>query len=271
MEKIPIDWISTFLYCKRKLFLEEVEKLKEERKEYLVRMKIKDDVYEKINSVDREIVESIKNLMKLDEVEMLFRKKYYSLVQEIIKEHKFELEKLGLKGTDIFHSLWKDLLEEVEMRAKNVYSFFIRERIFSAKLWSQLFPKYLSWVEIENESIIGKVDRIELFENKCVPILFKNSMAPKEGVWPSDRAKVEVFMVLVEKELGKKIEGGYVNYLGSKEIRRVPNNEFVNDFVLGLVDNIRNTLNGKLPDFVKNRNKCEKCPLKEKCYGLPKT
>ena len=125
MEKIPIDWISTFLYCKRKLFLEEVEKLKEEREEYLIRRKIKDEVYEKINSVDKEIVESIKNFMKLDEVEMLFRKKYYSLVQEGIKEYKFELEKLNIKGTDVFHSLWKDVMEEVELRAKNVYSFFI--------------------------------------------------------------------------------------------------------------------------------------------------
>ncbi len=270
MEKIPIDWISTFLYCKRKLFLEEVEKLKEEREEYLIRRKIKDEVYEKINSVDKEIVESIKNFMKLDEVEMLFRKKYYSLVQEGIKEYKFELEKLNIKGTDVFHSLWKDVMEEVELRAKNVYSFFIREKVFSSQLWSNLFPKYLSWIKIENESIFGKVDRVEVFESKCVPILLKNSTGPKEGVWPSDRAKVEVFMVLAEKELGKKIECGYVNYLGSKEIRKVPNNEFVGEFVLGLVDNIRNSLNGKLPDFVKNRNKCEKCPLKEKCYSFGK-
>jgi len=27
-------------------------------------------------------------------------------------------------------------------------------------------------------------------------------------------------------------------------------------------------LKGRLPDFVKNKNKCTRCPLKEKCYGV---
>jgi CRISPR/Cas system-associated exonuclease Cas4 (RecB family) len=268
MEPMPVSWISTFLYCKRKLYLEQTRNLKVSNERYIVKEEIRHRIFNEINSVDEEIVKSIKSFKVLEEIEMIFRKRYYSLAHNIIKENDFKLAEIGLKVVDFFHEVWSGVLKEAQLRAKNLFVFISREKIYSDELWSKLVPKYLSEVSLESDKLKGVVDRIEIYPGSVVPIELKFGKGPKEGVWPGDRAQVESYMVLSSAEFGKKVDYGFVNYLESGELRKVPNNEFVPEFIDGLIENINNTLEGNLPDFVKNKNKCTRCPLKEKCYGV---
>ena len=267
MKPIPVSWISTYLYCKRKLYLEEVRELRVPHNKYVIKGEIRHKIFDKINTIDEEIVRSIKSLMRKDDIFMLFRKRYYTAVNEILKEESMKLFSIGLNTPDYFHEIWPSILAEATLRAENIFGFLVKEKIYSAELWAKLFPKYLSEVRLENEDVKGIIDRIEVYPGQIIPVELKSSKGPKEGVWPGDRVQVESYMILAESEFGKKVPHGFVNYLESGEIRRVPNNEFVKDYVGGIIDNIEETLNGKLPDFVKNKNKCTRCPLKEKCYG----
>jgi CRISPR/Cas system-associated exonuclease Cas4 (RecB family) len=265
---IPISWISTYLYCKRKLYLEEVKKLKSSSDEFKVREEIKNKIFESINSVDEEIVRSIKSFKKLDELQMIYRKKYYDLVQKIIRDNVMRLSSVGLSITDFFHEVWPLILKEVNLRADNIFGFIVRERVYSGELWSRLYPKYLSEVTLKNDWLSGKISRIEIYPDYIVPIELKQGKAPKEGLWPGDKAYLEACMLLVESEFGKKVNHAIIYYLESNEVRKVNNTKFIKDFVYALLEDIRDSLRGDLPDFVKNRNKCNRCPLREKCYKI---
>ena len=268
MKPIPVSWISTYLYCKRKLYLEENRELRAPHNKYVIKGDIRHNIFDRINSIDEEIVKSIKSLMKKEDILMLFRKKYYELIHAILKENTMKLSSIGLSTADYFHEIWPGILREATLRTENIFGFLIKEKIYSANLWSRLSPKYLSEVRLENEDIKGIIDRIEIYPEHIIPVELKSSKGPKEGVWPGDRVQVESYIILAENEFGKKVSHGFINYLESGEIRKVPNNEFVKDFVGGIIDNIEETLKGKLPDFVKNKNKCTRCPLKEKCYEI---
>jgi CRISPR/Cas system-associated exonuclease Cas4 (RecB family) len=268
MRPIPVSWISTYLYCKRKLYLEQIKNLKTSDKKFLLKIEIKHKIFDKINSKDEEIVKSIKSFKKLDEIQMIYRKKYYEIVNGIIEEEYVRLSNEGFSGTDFFHEIWPNVLREAEFRASSVFNFMVRDKIYSNELWTGLFPKYLSEVKLEDNTLIGTIDRIEIYPEHVVPIEIKTSSGPKEGVWPGDRIQVESYMLLVEKEFGKKVKHGFVNYLESEEKRPVLNNEFIREYISTLLDSMDKCLQGKLPDFVKNRNKCIKCPLKEECYRI---
>jgi len=264
MKIMPISWISSYLYCKRKLYLEEIEKFKVDDKSYLIKLELKKKIYSSINSVNEEIIKSIRSFKTLEDVNILFRQKYYEIVQTVINDNRAKLE----SGADFFHEIWPEILKEVNFRSENVFEFMMDEKIYSHNLWNSLFPKYLSEVYLENKKLKGFVDRIEVYPDFMVPVYLKKSKAPKEGVWPSDRAIVEAQMILVAKEFGRKVNHGFVNYLESEEIRKVQNNDFVIEFIDGLLGDINKTLKGSLPGFVKNRNKCARCTMKEECYKL---
>ncbi len=265
---MPVSWISTFLYCKRKLYLEQVKNLDSFSEEFMIKREIRHKIFDRINSIDGEIVKSIKSFKKLEEIQMLFRKKYYDEVNNAIEENNLQLSSIGVNVADFFHEIWPSILKEVELRASNVFNFMVRDKIYSDELWSQLFPKYLSEIKLEDDMLKGVIDRVEIYPNHIVPVELKTSKGPREGVWSGDRIQVESYMLLLEREFGKKVKHGFVNYLDSEEKRVVLNNEFVRDYISTLLESIDMCLKGKLPDFVKNRNKCIKCPLKGKCYEV---
>jgi len=264
MRPMPISWISTYLYCKRKLYLEQVRNLKGSDNEFLIKGEVRHKIFDKINTVDEEIIKSIKSFKKIDEIQMVFRKKYYEIVNEIIKGSDTKLS----SGADFFHEIWPIVLREVELRASNVFNFMIRDKIYSDELWSNLFPKYLSEIRLEDNMLKGVIDRVEVYPEHVVPVELKTSKGPREGVWSGDRIQVESYMLLLEREFGKKVKHGFVNYLDSEEKRVVLNNEFVREYISTLLDSIDKCLDGKLPSFVKNRNKCARCTMKEECYKL---
>ena len=268
MKPMPVNWISTFLYCKRRLYLEQVRGMKSFDENFSVKQEMKHRIFDKINSSDREITCSIKSFKKLDEIEMIFRRKYYEEVNRIIEEAKSYLSDVEIDHSDFFHEVWPFILKEVKFRANNIFNFMVRNKIYSDELWKKLFPKYLSFVRLEDEMLKGVLDRIEIYPEHVVPVELKNSLGATEGVWPGNRIQVESYILLADGKFGKKVKHGFVNYLESDERRLVPNNEFVKEYMITLIENIEKSLKSKLPDFVKNRNKCTKCPLREECYKI---
>jgi len=268
MSVMPINWISTYLYCKRKLYLEEVKNFKGLDDKYLLKKEIREKIYNEINFSDQEIVQSINVPTKKEDVLSLFRKKYNEIVQKFLKDYDIRLLELHISPIDYFHEIWPILLVEANIRSNNVFGFMIKEKIYSKELWAKLSPKILSLVKLEDSNLSGVVDRIEVYEDKVIPIEVKLGSGPKEGVWPGDRIQVESFIILSEKEFGKKVPYGLINYVESEKIRNVLNNEFIGEYIRGLIEDIEKTLKGDLPDFVKNRKKCIRCPLRERCYSI---
>jgi CRISPR/Cas system-associated exonuclease Cas4 (RecB family) len=112
----------------------------------------------------------------------------------------------------------------------------------------------------------GKLDQLEQYPDRIIPLEFKTGSCPQRGVWPGHQLQMGAYLMLLRQE-HPNISEGIVRYLDAREDRSVMLNQFLEEKILRIRDDIINLLGSKeLPDFVDNRNKCKSCQLKEKCH-----
>ena len=162
------------------------------------------------------------------------------------------------------------ILEEAEIRTKNISDFIQKYNVYGKELWKKLTPKILSEQRVESNKLQLKsiIDRIEIYENSYVPIELKTGKMPKEGVWPGHRIQIAAYAMLLEEKFKTSVKEGFVRYLDAKETRQIAINPFMKEEIINLVKEVQELLkNQDVPNYCENRNKCANCGLKETCYN----
>ncbi len=268
--KIPVSLLSTYLYCSRKLFLEEVLLLEEPPKESIVMGSIRHETYDNINKKEEEMVTSITKRMKLEDIKSLYKQKYLQILRKAIASNKKRLEEVHIGMLDAYKKSFSFIVEESEMRASHVFSFIEENNVFGKELWEKLTPKILSELRLESDELRlkGVIDQVHVYDKDYIPFELKTGRTPNEGVWPSHRIQVAAYSLLLQEHFKKPIKEGFVIYLDTKEKRHIAINPFMKEEVNHLVGEIIALLESKeLPDFCNNENKCKKCGLKQTCYN----
>ena len=268
--RIPVSLLSTYLYCSRKLFLEEVLLLEEPPKESIVMGAIRHHAYDKINKKEEEIVTSITKRMKLEEIQALYKQKYLQVLRNVITKNKKRLEEVNLNMLDAYKNSFSFIMDESDIRANHVFSFIESNNVFGKELWQKLTPKIISELRVDSDELKlkGIIDQVHIYEDEYVPFELKTGRTPQGGVWPSHRIQLAAYSLLLQEHFNKPIKEGFVVYLDTKEKRRIAINPFMKEEVNKIVDEIITLLESKeLPDFCNNENKCKKCGLRETCYN----
>jgi CRISPR-associated protein Cas4 len=264
---ISVTFLTAYMYCKRKFFLEKIAGISEPPKDVVVKGSIKHDVFDLVNKQERGIVLSISS-DDFEETLQKYRNNYAKNLRNIVMIYKEQLKKLDLKLSEVYNELWPLFLEEAESRAKNVHDFLKKHKVFGRELWDKLTPKIESEVFVQSDELQlkGKIDRIEVFENSAIPVELKTGSAPKEGLWEEHMIQLGAYMMLLEM-MGKKTPVGKVKYIKENITRELHMNPFLQEEIKKLVKEVQDFLEKKtLPDFSKNRAKCEKCGLREDCF-----
>ena len=268
--KISVALLSSYLYCSRKLFLEQVLKLKEPPKESLALGTIRHQIYDHINKKEKEIAVSITKKESLESIQNLYRQQYLGILREAILRNKKSINGLNLNILGIYKKIFPYVEEECLMRASNIFSFMESNNVFGEELWEKLTPKIMSEMKVDSEKLRlkGVIDQVYAYESCHVPFELKTGSAPSAGVWPSHRIQVVAYSLLLEEKFGRQIKEGFVFYLDSKEKRRIAINPFMKDEVTQITDKVVSILEGKeLPDFCVNKNKCKSCGIRQSCYN----
>jgi|SRR3989344_2878413 len=267
---IPVNLLSTYLYCKRKLYLQEVLKLIEIPKEAVIKGRIKHECYDKINKIEENIVKSILKEISLNELIKLYRKKNSFIIRDIIVQNKNNLKEFNIELVDIFKKLWPGFLIESELRAKNIYDFLIKNKVYGEELWQKLTPKIQSeyYISSKELGLKGIIDKLELHENDIVPIELKTGKTPEKGVWNSHKMQIAAYLLLLNEKFKKDINIGFIRYVDSNEERAVILNPFLKDYVLELRDKVKLLLSSEeLPEYCDNEKKCKLCGLRKQCFN----
>jgi CRISPR-associated protein Cas4 len=267
---IPVTWLTSYLYCRRKFYLENVLGIAEPPKDVLIKGKIKHSVFDIANKQERGIVLSIIS----DNKQAIFEK-YKSAYSRNLKNtllvHKIELKKLNLNLIEVFKELWPFFLNESIARSNNIHKFLKQTGLLGKELWEALTPKIESemYVKSDKLGLKGKIDRVEKFDDKIIPVELKTGSAPKEGVWEGHLIQIGAYIMLLEENFNMEIDTGKVIYLNEKIARNVKVNPFLRDDILKLVSEVKRVVEKKeLPDFTSNRNKCDSCGLRKECFEL---
>ncbi len=266
---IPVSFLSTYLYCRRKLFLEQTLGYEEPPKEALIKGLIRHELYDKINKAEQGIVTSIEEETPLEDLQALYKRNYSAILRKIIMNNKSKLLNLNLSLFNTYKEIWPIVLEETETRANNLFNFIQTHQLFGKELWQALTPKIESEFKISssNLQLKGVIDQLEKYDNHFIPVELKTGKLPKEGIWPSHRIQLAAYALLLEDQFGIPVKEGFVHYLDYKQKRQLIINPFLKQEVLDLTRKVISLLeSSKLPDFCLNKNKCNSCGLKDICY-----
>ena len=268
--KLPVSLLSTYLYCSRKLFLEQVLLLKEPPKESLVMGAIRHETYDNINKKEEEIVTSITERTTLESVQALYKNQYLAILRKSIANNKKRLDEVNVNLLEAYKKSFPYNIEESLIRAYNDFTFIETNNVFGNELWQKLTPKIISELKLESDELklIGRIDQIHVYDNGYVPFELKTGKMPQNGVWPSHRIQIAAYSLLLQEKFDKPVKEGFVVYLDSKEKRHIAINSFMKEEVKQIIDEIFSLLESKeLPDFCNNENKCRKCGLRQTCYN----
>ena len=268
--KISVSMLSAYLFCSRKLFLQQVLALKEPPKESTVLGSLRHEIYDFINQQEEKIVTSIKEKAQYDELKALYKKFYSKILREKIIKNKSRINGVNLDIVDVFKRTWPLILGEAETRSKNIFDFIQKYNIYGQELWEKLTPKIISEMRVSSDTLQlkGIVDKIEIYENSYVPIELKTGKMPKEGVWPGHRIQIVAYAMLIEEKFKTKIKEGFIHYLDAKETRQITINPFMKEEIINLIKEVQELLkNQDLPNYCDNKNKCTNCGLRETCYN----
>jgi len=266
---ISVSLLSSYLYCKRKLFLQEVLKLAEIPKENVFLGKIRHRCYDQINKIEENIVKSLLTEISLNELIQLYRKKNTSIVRDIIIKNKTDFKELNINLVDSFRKLWPEFLIESEIRANNLHQFLNKNKIYGEELWQRLTPKIYSEYSLDSKELglKGIIDKLEIHENDVIPIELKTGKTPEKGVWESHKVQIACYLLLLNEKFKKNINIGFVKYLGTDEERAVILNPFLKEYILDLRDKVNLLLIlREIPEYCYNKKKCSKCGLNKICH-----
>ena len=267
---IPVTSLSTYLFCKRKLFLEKVLKIYVPVKEAAILGSIRHYCYEKINKIEETLVKSIQPGETLEQIESRYNAIYSNILKQILIENKYNLKRFNLGLVGQHNKIFPLLKNESKIRAKNIFNFIKEKNIYGQELWNNFTPKIQSEVNITSNTLgmRGIIDQVEIYPHTVIPVEFKTGKTPDTGIWPNHRIQVSAYMLLLEYSHNQPISKRYVYYFDKLDKRKIISNPFLKDEVLALRDKVIETITGKeLPDFIDNKNKCNACNLKEKCYN----
>ncbi len=271
--KLSVTLLSSYLYCSRKLFLQQVLNLEEPPKESLVMGSVRHETYDKINKNEEELVTSITKRIDLEQIQSIYKQKYLQFLRKTLADNKKRLDSVNINMLEAYRKSFPFILEESSIRAANIHNFIEANNVFGEELWQKLTPKIISELRIESDELKlkGIIDQVHVYEAEYVPYELKTGKMPRDGVWPSHRIQIAAYSLLLQERFKKPIKEGFVVYLDTREKRHIAINPFMKEEVKQLVNDILGMIeNYKLPDFCNNENKCRKCGLKQTCYDEEK-
>ncbi len=266
---INVTDLSSYDYCKRKLFLTRVLRMEEPAKDVVVRGSIRHKATEEINKIEESIIKNIDNMMVFEDLFAMLRQRHSEILVNAIKNNKKLVEEVNLDMTALFKDLWPNIAAETEQRARTIHDFISKEKVLGEELWKSLVPKIKTelWLESNRLRLRGYLDKIEVYHYKMVPLELKTGRAPREGVWPGHRLQIGAYCMLAKEVVDSTINQGFIHYLDSKEQRKVVLNPFLESEIAETTGKVINLFENKaLPKPCGNENKCNKCALKNVCF-----
>lgn len=270
---ISVSLLSSYDYCARKLFLEQVLKLAAVPREAVVKGSVRHSVHERASKAEESLVKSIKSELTYNEIVEKYKKLHSDILKETIMRNKSKLSEVKISLTDFFKEAWPLVLQESQHKALNLHDFMKKNKVFGDDLWKYLSPKIESEFYIESEDLMlkGVIDQLEVYDNKIVrevvPYELKTGSAPREGVWPGHKIQIGAYIMLLEKNK-MFVRDAYVKYLDINDVRTVIMNPFLEKKVLDTRDLVIQLFKSKeVPDFCDNKLKCTSCQLKEQCFN----
>lgn len=222
---LNVSDLSTYLFCPRKVYFRHVLKKMEPANAGALRGNIIHKSFD--DSISREA-----QILSKAPTEENFVKHFVESAKINISAKEQEMEKLGLTPEICASEVLPMIEAEARKRFSEVKKFISPEGKF---LLGEIEPKLKSefWVSSDSLGLKGKIDCMEMWKEKHVPVDFKSSSI-LYGVPPGDELQVAAYIMLLEKTYRKvSVPYGILRYLKSGKDVKVEASEELRSKVAG--------------------------------------
>ncbi|MBD3209076.1 Dna2/Cas4 domain-containing protein [Candidatus Woesearchaeota archaeon] len=265
---IPVHYLTTYLFCQRKLFLEEVLDMRPPRTKTDRKRAILHEALRYSNRAEPGVVKAVKGPVPHAKVADLYYNSNRRSLQEAIINNKEKLASEGLSIIDTHKQLWQDLKQPTKARIQNTYDFMTKNRLYGNDLWWHLIPKITFNLNLSSDKLGIQMNlyRVDNYPQSAVPYLITRQDPPDKGVWHTHKHELILAMMLLAEQ-GLIVQEGVVGYREGQTERKIELTPDLREQAQERLDSLKRLLaDHNLPEKVHNQKKCERCPHRERCY-----
>ncbi len=248
---VSVSDISSYLFCARKVFYRLVYKKMEPQNEGA----LKGSIFHE--AVKRAIVGESKMLQAVEKPAI---ENYQENFQDKLKAVvNFQTEKLGAFGIDS-HACFMEMIPMLNQVAENRFEHvekLVAAGVEGKELARAIEPKLQPevWINSSQLGLKGKIDCLELWKDKVIPVDFKTSDL-KYGPQHGDVLQITGYIMLLKNNYGKAaaVPYGLLRYLRNGKDVKVEEQEENKKEIVDVAEKIRNMLFTKQePEPCKNK------------------
>jgi CRISPR-associated protein Cas4 len=264
---IAVSALPTYTYCPRKFYLQYVLDIKPIEVDRIVKGEIKHNVFDQINRIEEQIVKRIAP-ENLKEVGMMYKQEYYRALMNTIDQKESTILKVGIDKKELLEETWKRLMQEAELRAKNIIDFAEQCNMYGKDLWEHLTPKYITELSVmsTNLKLRGRIDRVEVEEEKYTPVELKTGRMPINGMWPGDKMQLGAYILLLKQKY--KSEHGYLEYTEYGVRKKLEMDNKLQEEIINLTEEVHDTIKSRYLPKRCDERRCTNCNMKENCETI---
>lgn len=268
---IDVRFLSSFSFCPRKIYLEEVLKLKKPQdvvSQSELKRRILQEALQFTNGSEEGIVKGIKIPIMEQKISQSYRQSAKRSLQEAMLNNREDIAKAELSILSLSEELQRDLNPFIKKRVDNTYEYAKSHQLTGIDLWWALSPKMKFSQNLSDEKLGIEmcIERVDIHKDKSVPFVFKKNNAPEKGVWPGDKYLIAAAMLLL-KSAGHECKEGFILYNNGETRRMVQWDSSLEGEIVERKEALVKLLTQEsVPGRVSNEKKCTHCMRKERCF-----
>jgi CRISPR-associated protein Cas4 len=245
MKLINVSDIATYSICPLKVYYKLVLEKREKINENIVFGRIKHKFMEKINEVEKEILESVKKNESYESIKKKFNEKYDLIFKSLKEKYEKDIQKFKIEKR-VEEEIERIKKEEAEIRAKTAIK-FVNLGFYGEELYN-VAPKFLCEYEIKSFvlGIKGRIDKIRI--DKEIELYEIKSRSYNNKIWLSEKLQVCGYAMLAERKFKTNIDYGFLKF----------KDKVVKVEITNSLRELLTELKREIEEMVKNRIKPEK-------------
>lgn len=262
MSLVSVSALSSWVSCPRQFFAQYVCKEEVKLNAAMTLGSIKHKVHELASDRDEQIVKSLKAGQDvLAELERI----YGVFAREAVMTYASSLRMVNLPAADAFHKTLPVAKQSAKHKA-DILAPLIAKGLFGEDLWSAIIPKVKSEYSVQSKKlgIKGRIDQLELYGSRLLPVELKSGMCPSDGVFEHHRIQAASYALMLEDIFGTSVPEAIVHYVDHGHRRSVMMNPFVTEWVSEVAGKVKDTLASQsIPKGGCKKEYCEACKAED--------
>lgn len=243
MKLLSVSSLAAWVHCPRQFFVQSVLEIKEPLNAAMALGLVKHKFHELLGKNEERLVSS---LSKSDSARQVLEKEYQGLLLQSVKTYLGVLRSVNVLPGDAFKSALPLVIAEADSRAALV-SPLLDGNIVGEELWHALEPKVKNEYSVESSSlgIKGRIDKLECYKDRLVPIELKSGKTPESGVFDHHKIQAAGYALMLEDTFKSSVPQAIVHYVDSNARRSVIVDSSAKEWVVSVISSVRSCLESK--------------------------